>query len=326
MTDSNGQIPPGYILRSASWEDARRVADLIILTDIAERGESDYELNDLLEDWHRPGFDPGADAWVVADASGGIVGYEELYNRNEHAFLSGDGYVHPAHLGRGIGTALLRALQVRAGAHLALAPAEARVFVRNGLSAPDTAARELHEHEGYAPVRYFWRMEIKQQTAPPPPDWPEGMAMRCMQPGQDDRRVFQALTEAFADHWGFVPEDYENWCRRRLQVEAFDPSLWFLGMDGGEIAGAAICRMRSTAGWVSTLGVRPAWRRRGLGLALLRQSLAEFYRRGVSTVGLGVDAANPTGATRLYEKAGMHVAHEFVLYEKELRPGIDLGE
>ena len=39
------------------------------------------------------------------------------------------------------------------------------------------------------------------------------------------------------------------------------------------------------------------------------------------TVRLAVDAANPTGATRLYQRAGMHVAAEYVIYEKVLRPG-----
>jgi len=43
-------------------------------------------------------------------------------------------------------------------------------------------------------------------------------------------------------------------------------------------------------------------------------------------VGLGVDAQSLTGATRLYEKAGMHSdpARQLVLYEKELRPGIEI--
>jgi hypothetical protein len=39
-----------------------------------------------------------------------------------------------------------------------------------------------------------------------------------------------------------------------------------------------------------------------------------------------VDASNPTGATRLYEKVGMHIAVEDVLYEKELRPGRNIDE
>jgi hypothetical protein len=35
-------------------------------------------------------------------------------------------------------------------------------------------------------------------------------------------------------------------------------------------------------------------------------------------VGLGVDAENPTGATRLYESVGMRVLKEDVVFEKEL--------
>ena len=42
-------------------------------------------------------------------------------------------------------------------------------------------------------------------------------------------------------------------------------------------------------------------------------------------MGLGVDAQSLTGATRLYEKAGMHVDRQYANYEKELRPGEDLG-
>jgi hypothetical protein len=51
-----------------------------------------------------------------------------------------------------------------------------------------------------------------------------------------------------------------------------------------------------------------------------------FHERGKLRVGLGVDAENITGALRLYEKAGMHSDpnRTYVVYEKELRSGIDL--
>jgi len=38
-----------------------------------------------------------------------------------------------------------------------------------------------------------------------------------------------------------------------------------------------------------------------------------------------VDAASLTNATRLYEKAGMHVTRQYDTYEKELRPGKSLA-
>ena len=71
-------------------------------------------------------------------------------------------------------------------------------------------------------------------------------------------------------------------------------------------------------GWIGAIGVREPWRKRGLGLALLHHAFADWFRRGVTTVALGVDAENPTGATRLYERAGMHVAYEAIVFQKAL--------
>jgi ribosomal protein S18 acetylase RimI-like enzyme len=77
--------------------------------------------------------------------------------------------------------------------------------------------------------------------------------------------------------------------------------------------------------WVHSLGVKRPWRRQGIALAMLRHTFGEFYRRGIHKVGLGVDGQSLTGATRLYEKAGMHPVYEETLYEKELRPGVELA-
>jgi mycothiol synthase len=71
-------------------------------------------------------------------------------------------------------------------------------------------------------------------------------------------------------------------------------------------------------GWIASLSVRKPWRKRGLGLALLHHAFGEFWRLGERTIGLGVDAENPTGATRLYERAGMHVVSDYAVYEKRL--------
>ena len=65
------------------------------------------------------------------------------------------------------------------------------------------------------------------------------------------------------------------------------------------------------------LAVRPSWRGRGLGEALLRAAFAEFRRRGVATVGLKVDADNPTGAVRLYERVGMTRDRTYVTLTSE---------
>jgi ribosomal protein S18 acetylase RimI-like enzyme len=69
---------------------------------------------------------------------------------------------------------------------------------------------------------------------------------------------------------------------------------------------------------VGALGVRRRWRGRGYGRALLLHTFREFRRRGMTRATLGVDAANPTGATRLYESVGMHVEQEEIVWEKAL--------
>ena len=109
---------------------------------------------------------------------------------------------------------------------------------------------------------------------------------------------------------------------------SFDESLWFVAVDGKEIAGLSLCYSvvaeDPNMAEVATLGVRRPWRRWGIALALLHHSFGELYRRDKSAVTLGVDAQSLTGAARLYEKAGMHVRHRSVCYEKELRSGEDL--
>ena len=104
----------------------------------------------------------------------------------------------------------------------------------------------------------------------------------------------------------------------RLGAPDFDPTLWFLVWDGPDLAAVLRGERRGDIGWVGAIGVRERWRMQGLGLALLRHAFADWYSRGVRRVGLGVDAENPTGATRLYERAGMHIAYEAVAFEKEL--------
>jgi ribosomal protein S18 acetylase RimI-like enzyme len=165
-------------------------------------------------------------------------------------------------------------------------------------------------------------MRVDMTEAPPVPVSPEGIAMRDCIRGQDERAIFDTLEEAFLDHWGHTPHEYDEWLERNVKVESFDPSLWFLALDGAEPAGALRGRvMADGSGWINTLGVRRLWRRRGLGMAILLHSFGVFYRRGITSVALGVDAQNPTGATHLYEAAGMRVVREFVVHEKELRSG-----
>lgn len=132
--------------------------------------------------------------------------------------------------------------------------------------------------------------------------------------------MYDAILDAFADHWDFVPTVYDEWEHFTVRSTDFDPALWFLAMEGDEIAGFSLCKSerRPNTGHVGVLGVRLPWRNRGLGLALLLHSFHELRARGRPKADLGVDAENTTGAVRLYERAGMSVVRRSDSYERAL--------
>jgi mycothiol synthase len=309
----------GYNVRRPTEDDFAAVAAFLAAATAAEFGEPDYPEETLRDDWDE--LDLDADAWLVLALDGGIAGYAALYHQ-DHVALEADGYVATAHEGRGIGTYLVRVMEARAGEHVPLAPHGIRVVLDNTINTRNLAARRLLEGEGYVIARYFWRMAIDLDEPPPPPEWPAGITVRTWQSDEDDYPAYLAIEEAFRDHWGHVPTDFATWRRKGSR---FDPELCFLAFDGEEIAGAAVCRDHLGAGLVSQLGVRRPWRRRGLGLALLRQAFAAFHHRGWPRAILDVDAESETGATRLYERAGMRVDSRgsFASCRKELRPGAE---
>jgi len=145
--------------------------------------------------------------------------------------------------------------------------------------------------------------------------------------------MMRALYESFKDHWGFVDEPFENYLARWLHwaenIKSMDPAMWYIAVKDGEVAGGCLCTTERPEdpdmGWVNTLGVRRAFRKNGLGLAMLQVAFGEFYRRGKKRAGLGVDASSLTGALALYEKAGMHIAIHQHSFQKVLREGIDLS-
>jgi len=206
------------------------------------------------------------------------------------------------------------------------------VVLRHSLHHEAIAIHRALQQEDFTLVRHFLTMGIDLPDTPPVPRWPDGISVRTFVLGQDERATFSVVREAFLDHWGQTPapfeEAFEIWRYWMIDDPELDPSLLFLAMDGDEIAGVSLCRLRVSSypgyGWVGTLGVLRPWRKRGLGLALLQHSFGELYRRGLRHAGLGVDAENLTGALRLYTKAGMHPMRQVDVYEKELRPGVDL--
>lgn len=328
------KLPEGYSQRAAKMNDMQAVIDLWNADARATIGIENFSLNDTESEWNTPGFNPERDIHLVVDSKGDLCGYVEVWDLNQpHVAVHCWGCTHPRHKEMGIGTHLVKWAEQRSRQAIPKAPPEASVNMTYVTLSSNESALILFERNGFSLVRRSWRMVIEMDQ-PPTPQWPEGIHHRQFVPDQDERAAFGASEEAFSDHWGHIErpfeEAFQQWLHRIQSQEDFDPSLFTLAMDGDEIAG--VCYGREKAhedpqlAWVSSLSVRSPWRRQGLGLALLQNAFAEFYHRGKKRVGLGVDAQNLTGAVKLYERAGMHSdpAWEYSIFQKELRPGIEL--
>lgn len=303
----SSSLPDGFDVRFATDADAAAVAELARAVEDVVLGVSVITEGDI-RDWWRV-TEPGENVWLI-HGGGRLLGAATLWPRGEAPNVWGD--VHPAALGRGLGTALLELAEGRASELGAAA-------VRNDVFAQDEIAVTLLEGRGYRPVRRYYEMRIMLgDEAPPEPEWPEGLTVAPFRDG-DGPEFHRVLTEAFRDEWGSTPMEYEEWRRARIEADDVELAIWSLVRDGDEVVAVVRCdAFRYGGGWVAGLGVVERWRRRGIGLALLQHTFGVFHARGERSIGLGVDSENPTGATHLYERAGMHVELESITFERAL--------
>lgn len=308
-------LPTGITIRAPKMDDAEAVVELINTCAVAEGGEADENVSELLADWKSGEISLETDIWLAIAPDRKIVGYEEARPEESHPTVMVDGYVHPDYANQGVGTYLLRLAEERA--RTLLDDTQPEVTLRAHTNMDNTGASQLFADAQYIFVRKFWRMEIELEQ-PPEVQYPDGITIRTFAPNQDERIIHSLIEESFAQHWGHTPTSFESWVRKLSQREDYVPSLWFLAFDGDTAVGATLCYDREVLGWVRSLGVLSPWRKRGVGSALLYHVFNVFYQQGQYRVGLGVDAENETGATRLYERLGMSVVEQYDTYEKIL--------
>ncbi len=312
-------LPEGFIVRPPAPDDFGAINNVITACAIADDGTATFTELHQPSDWEYPGFQRETDAWVVCAPDGRIVGYADVWARAAGHFRA-EGYVHPEQRGWGIGAALLQLSETRAQQLARLLPAGLPATLLHKISSANAAARQLLDQHGYRRIYHNWQMVIHLSEAPAPPIWPNGITVRPCIPGQDEHRIYTVTTEVFEE-----PITFPEWAAVRLQPKKFQPDLWFLACADTEVAGVVLgCYLREM-GWVNILAVRAPWRRQGLGTALLHHAFGEFYQRGTRQIGLSVDSQNTSGATRLYERAGMRIARQDDRYAKELPPGKEVS-
>jgi mycothiol synthase len=292
-------------LREAKPDDAPAIKRLLDEHALASFGELELS-EDEIRSWFRT-----PRLWIqLAERDGEPVGYLDVRTED-----GGRYDVDARTLDSEVAPVLVAAAEEHARAQ------GEKGLLRGYVQGDEPELRGAYDAAGWRPIRYSFQMRIELDREVPEPLWPDGLAPRSVREGEEER-VYEAHMESFADHWDFRRQSFDEWSRYTTDSHRFDPSLWWLVDDGDELAAISLNSWHFSGdpqfGWIHVLGVRPAWRRRGLATALLRHSFRDFKDRGATRVGLGVDGENTTGAVRLYENVGMRQVRRNDTFEKKL--------
>ncbi|GAA3783382.1 GNAT family N-acetyltransferase [Plantactinospora mayteni] len=307
------------IVRPYADVDAPAVAALLNEVEVHFGGPPLFGPHEV-RGWMREIRDVDLDTRLAVTADGTAVGYGLVSvpaDGGQQASLKGA--VHPAWRGRGIGRDLLAWQLGRLDdLHHQIAPA-ADWTARAGAHRQDTAARRLLERVGFAPVRYWFGMEAQTPAAAADGALPDGLRVQSAA-DVDPAALYAAHLEAFAGHFGFEPHGMQEWTAQTISSIGFRPDLSRI-VYGDEIVAYVLSFDDETlpeSVYVGVVGTRPAWRGRGIASLLLAEVLAAAATAGKTTARLNVDATNPTGVIRIYERAGFVAVSQFVSYSRSL--------
>lgn len=158
--------------------------------------------------------------------------------------------------------------------------------------------------------RLVLRMRRALNDPLPAPAWPRGARLVPFTPDKHAPKVHALLGRAYARGGGYV-EPFAIWWPSLRDDAEYDPALCLIAVnDSGDVVGVAQCW---TSAFIKDLAVHPAYRRQGLGSALLLEALRMFRERGAGSVDLKVQADNPTGAMRFYRAHGFEEIESYRL-------------
>ena len=301
--------------------------------DDTDRSDTPEELEHFFA--HLTNCDPYTDM-IFAEVDPGdgrepdVIGYSRGTWRTEG---SGErryiffGRILPVWRRKGIGLAMLRWMEERLREIATGHPVEIEKYFMSLVAQGETGLAAMLEKTGYGPVRYFFDMVRPDLENIPNYPLPEGLEVRPVLP-EHYRAIWEADTEAFRDHWGFIEpgeEDYQAWLGDTI---TFQPHLWQVAWDiaTDQVAGQVRTFIDHEQnklydrkrGWTEMISVRRPFRRRGLARALIAWSLRVQKQAGMTESALGVDSENLSGATKVYEDCGFRVVKRNTFYRKPL--------
>ena len=303
------------------------------IVDDTERADTPEELAKWFA--HLTNCDPYTDM-IFAEVDPGdgrepeVIGYSRgtwrMEGNGEHRYMF-FGRILPHWRRKGIGHAMLSWMEARLREIASGHPTQVEKYFLSVAAQGETGLAAMLEKTGYQPVRYGFEMVRPDLENIPSYPLPEGFEVRKVLP-EHYRAIWDADTEAFRDHWGFIEpseEDYQGWL---VDKTAFQPELWQVAWDiaTNQVAGQVRTYIDHEQnklydrkrGWTEFISVRRPFRRRGLARALIARSLRVQKQAGMTESALSVDSENLSGATKVYEDCGFRVVKRMTVYRKPL--------
>lgn len=324
----NAPVIPGLVFRKFAGEaDYPFMLDVINGAKVEDEVERSTTIDDIINTYnHLEKCDPSTDM-IMAEVDGKMVAYSRVtWGRqpDDVTFYFTFGFLMPEWRRKRIGTAMLTWTEERLRQIASEHTWPGKRFFQAGAADTEKGATALFEKFGYEPARY--ELSMKRLIVDPLPDapMPAGLEVRSVQP-EHIRPIWDAMQEAFRDHWGYVAGteiDYQGW----LEQSSFQPDLWKVAWDGDQVAGMVLNfidhaeneEYKRLRGYTEGISVRRPWRKRGLARSLIVQSINMFKDMGMTETSLGVDSQNLSGAFRLYQGVGYKKIKQFVIYRKPL--------
>jgi mycothiol synthase len=293
----------------------------------ADQLELTMSVEDVAREFkHLEHCDPYRD-FLFAEVDGKVVGYTRVWWSKDPSgpYL----YNHfvdllPEWRGKGVRNAMLRyneqKLREMAQVHPANVPHTFQAVVAD--SERDWIS--VLTNEGYSVFRYGFRMVRPNLDDIPDLPFPDGVEVRPVKP-EHYRAIVDAWNEACKDMRGQIPISDED-LNAFQESPIFNPSLWQIAWHQDEVIGTVInfiderenTEYGRKRGYVELISVKRHWRGRGIAKALIARSFNTLKSRGTTEAALGVDAENPSGALRLYQKMGFQIQKKMIFYRKPM--------
>jgi GNAT superfamily N-acetyltransferase len=304
--------------RSLTLDDIPQLAEIYRELEQAEPAEEHYSEDEIAEELTGPTIDLQRASYALLDGDT-LVAFSAVVAISDSTMWKAmlNGGVRTGWTRRGLGTRVLRRSQEQARAWRAEAAPELPAELTMWLPQQRVSTIALATAEGFQVWRYFFEMrrdlrEPVETVAAPP-----GFTLREYRVGDDDEPVRLARNASFADHWGSLETTPERWRAHMIDATPFRPQHSFVATfdDGPQQGGIAAFVLAEEfeaeteargyrTGYVALVGTVREARGHGLASALLARQLASMQDGGYAFAELGVDSDSPTGAGRIYQRAG----------------------